>query len=77
MTNRFVAVVYSAIALVAAVAVAAWLLVSGNISGIHGLMLVKAGLLAAVIFAFRLIELSIPSVNSLWGSAGTYLGDRK
>lgn len=76
MTNRPAAVVLSVTTLIAAVTVAAWLLLSGHIAEIHGLMLVKAGLLAAIVFTFRLAEYLAPSVESLWGPARTYFGDR-
>jgi len=60
MTSRIVMVVSCLAVIAEAIASAGWLLWTGNAAQFHGLLLAKAGILAGVILALRLLVDSNP-----------------
>ena len=56
MLNRIVSTIFNAAVVVIAATVAVWLTITGHTLHIGGLLLMMGGVLAAVMFGFRLLE---------------------
>lgn len=66
MLNRTVSTIFNAAVVVIAATVAVWLTITGQTLHIGGLLLMIGGVLAAVMFGFRLVEGVGPDQNSIY-----------
>lgn len=66
MLNRTVSTIFNAAVVVIAATVAVWLTTTGQTLHIGGLLLMMGGVLAAVMFGFRLVEGIGPDQTSIY-----------
>lgn len=66
MFKRITSTVFNAVVVLVAIAVAAWLTISGHTLTLEGLWLAMAAILGAVMFSFRLVEGFGSDRLSLW-----------